>query len=40
MTAPTREEIKAEKIAAAAKHGAAVVYLRGKRFDLIEQRQL
>ena len=40
MTAPTREEIKAEKIAAAAKHGAAVVYLMGKRFDLKEQRQI
>lgn len=39
-TADVEEEIKAEKIAAAAKYGAAVVYLMGKRFDLKEQRQI
>ena len=40
MPQDVEEEIKAEKIAAAAKHGAAVVYLMGKRFDLKEQRQI
>ena len=40
MPQDVEEEIKAEKIAAAAKYGAAVVYLMGKRFDLKEQRQI
>ncbi len=39
-TADVEEEIKAEKIAAAAKRGTVTVYLMGKRFDLKEQRQI
>lgn len=36
-TADVEEEIKAEKIAAAAKHGTVTVYLMGKRVDSKKQ---